>query len=287
MSADYGPAVFYPLSKFFWANANKPTHIIIHGTAGGSSAKGIGDYYRSLEASGERQSSVHFCIGVTGEVYQFVSVKDAAWGNGVVSAGHAPWWHDNPNNYTISIEHCKPATDNSSPITDAQKASSFALVKFLCGEHGIPARAADATGGVAPHSSIDPVNRARCPGPYPWDELWAYLKGATPVDPMQSPYLEGWHDDGTTLTAPNGIPVTMGFRAFILADPSRLLWNGNVPLEKEWNDNGVSRQLLTLFGLYWDGTGVYYDHVGAQLVEARAQVAPGAQVLTPGIYQVK
>lgn len=29
----------------------------------------------------------------------------------------------------------------------------------------------------------------------------------------------GWHDDGTTLTAPNGVPVTLGFRDHILAAP--------------------------------------------------------------------
>src|SRR5258706_16346085 len=40
----------------------------------------------------------------------------------------------------------------------------------------------------------------------------------------------GWHDDGTTLTAPNGHRVVRGFRGYILNhnwDPA------NVPLEEE------------------------------------------------------
>ncbi len=37
----------------------------------------------------------------------------------------------------------------------------------------------------------------------------------------------GWHDDGTTLTAPNGIPVVRGFRDHILQSAN---WDtGNMP----------------------------------------------------------
>ncbi|MBO0791094.1 MAG: hypothetical protein J2P36_09105, partial [Ktedonobacteraceae bacterium] len=46
----------------------------------------------------------------------------------------------------------------------------------ICARWGIPARKADAHGGITGHYSIDPVNRARCPGPYPWDELFAFLQ---------------------------------------------------------------------------------------------------------------
>jgi hypothetical protein len=36
-------------------------------------------------------------------------------------------------------------------------------------------RWADASGGITGHYSLDPVNRGRCPGPYPFDELFAFL----------------------------------------------------------------------------------------------------------------
>lgn len=40
----------------------------------------------------------------------------------------------------------------------------------------------------------------------------------------------GWKDDGTTLTAPNGMKVVLGFRAYVLAHA----WDAaNVPLENE------------------------------------------------------
>jgi hypothetical protein len=46
--------------------------------------------------------------------------------------------------------------------------------------------AADDNTGIASHADIDPVNRARCPGTYPWSELFAYLAGnqPQPEDPI-------------------------------------------------------------------------------------------------------
>lgn len=267
MSADYGPAVWYPLSKFFWPNQNKPRYVIIHGTAGGSSAKGIGDYYRSLEQSGVRQSSVHFCIGVQGEVYQFVAVKDAAWGNGNITVGHDPWWTPNPNNYTISIEHCKPHSDNSDVLTEPQKASSFALVKHLCEQWAIPKRPADAAGGIAPHSSIDPVNRARCPGPYPWTELYHYLETGE-----QTMVPHGWTDSNGVLTAPNGIPINGAFRQYVLNFP------GGFPAENYPQQlirgTGTPTDPYMLTFLYWevgyiDNGVVYYTSIGAEVLTLR------------------
>jgi hypothetical protein len=46
----------------------------------------------------------------------------------------------------------------------------------------------------------------------------------------------GWKDDGTTLTAPNGVPVVRGFRNEVLNNN----WDaGNVPLAKEYASNQV------------------------------------------------
>ncbi|HEV2237964.1 MAG TPA: N-acetylmuramoyl-L-alanine amidase, partial [Ktedonobacterales bacterium] len=82
----------------------------------------------------------------------------------------------NPNTFTISIEHVNDSA-NSTPLSPAQQAASFALIAHICERYGIPKRAADTAGGVTGHYSIDPVNRARCPGVYPWAALWAALEG--------------------------------------------------------------------------------------------------------------
>lgn len=155
----------------------KPRYVILHGTAGGSSAPATANYFASTQNTGNPVSS-HYVIGQDGTVVQCVPEKDGAWANGVLTAGHDSWWDPNinPNNITISIEHCKPSSDNSDALTPAQQASSFALIKHICQRWGIPMRAADASGGITSHASIDPVNRSRCPGNYPWNALWTYLQ---------------------------------------------------------------------------------------------------------------
>src|SRR5579862_2815105 len=224
MSQDYAPAKWIGTSHF-WAGRSgyTPRWIIVHGTAGGTSAEDVAYYFQSNDPP----TSTHYVVGLHGEVVQCVSEADTAWGNGIVTDGHDPWWSPNlnPNFLTFSIEHVKPATDNSSVITSAQKAASFALIKHLCERYNIPMRRADASGGITGHYSIDPVNRGFCPGPYPWDELIAYLNdNSTPNVPL------GWHDDGQNLVAPNGQRVVLGFRWYILNHP----WDpDNWPLEHE------------------------------------------------------
>ncbi|GHO75010.1 hypothetical protein KSD_27810 [Ktedonobacter sp. SOSP1-85] len=169
---DEAGAVWIPSPNYF-ANRNgyTPKWIIVHGTAGFSSARDVGTYFQTADVS------ANYVIGQDGTIVQCVSEKDGAWGNGVISTGHDSWWTSsvNPNWVTISIEHVKPHTDNSDTITDAQKAASFRLISHICDRHKIPRRRADGNGGITGHYSIDPVNRSRCPGPYPWDELISYL----------------------------------------------------------------------------------------------------------------
>jgi N-acetyl-anhydromuramyl-L-alanine amidase AmpD len=163
-----------------------PRWIILHGTAGGSSAQAIANWFAQSNA----QVSAHYVIGQDGQNVQCVLEKDSAWSNGVISGPpgksgdgvhHDPWWDSgiNPNLLTISIEHVKPHTDNSDNLTTAQKEASFRLVRDICKRHNIPMRYADANGGITGHYSMDPVNRSHCPGPYPWSELWTYLQGET------------------------------------------------------------------------------------------------------------
>lgn len=159
-----------------------PRYLILHGTAGGQSAQGIADFF----ALPSTQASAHYVIGLDGTVVQCVQEQDAAWSNGGITgppgqAGdgihHDAFWDTgiNPNLVTIAIEHVKPSTDNSDQLTEPQKQASFALVEDICARWHIPARWADAGGGITGHFSLDPVNRSRCPGPYPFDELFAYL----------------------------------------------------------------------------------------------------------------
>jgi N-acetyl-anhydromuramyl-L-alanine amidase AmpD len=162
-------------------------YIIIHGTAGGSSAVDIANYF----AQPSTQASAHYVVDQNGVVIQCVAESDAAWANGGISgpAGstanhsgygnglHDPWWTGavNPNLVSIAIEHVKSASDNSNQLTDVQKQASFNLIRDICNRYNIPKRWADANGGITGHYSMDPVNRQNCPGPYPWDELYSFL----------------------------------------------------------------------------------------------------------------
>lgn len=173
-----------------------PKFLILHSTAGGTSAVAIANYFRNVQGTSKAVSS-HYVIGVDGEIVLCVGEEHAAWGNGLIEAGADPWWDPNlnPNLVSISIEHCKPSYDNHDQLTEAQKQASFKLVRHICERWNIPMRKADASGGITGHFSMAPGTRSGCPGPYPWEELWNYLQGGTDMavnllDPVMSRYLE-------------------------------------------------------------------------------------------------
>ncbi len=162
------------LNKSMSRNGYAPKYIVLHGTAGGSSAQNIATYFQTSNVD----ASTHFVVGQDGTIVQCIPTTLAAWGNGVLTDRHATYLPPisiNPNFYTISIEHVKPSTDNSDQLTDKQQQASFTLIDCLCRYHAIPRRAGDALGGIIRHADIDPVNRSRCPGPYPFDALWTFL----------------------------------------------------------------------------------------------------------------
>jgi N-acetyl-anhydromuramyl-L-alanine amidase AmpD len=158
-------------------NGYKPRYVILHGTAGFNSAEEVAHFFKSTE-EGNDPVSTHYIIGLGGELIQCVEEANSAYANGGVTQGHDPWWSRsvNPNYITISIEHVKPARDNSNELTDLQKQASFELVRRICERHDIPKRRADSEGGITGHFSMDPVQRSFCPGPYPWNELFALLQ---------------------------------------------------------------------------------------------------------------
>lgn len=173
MTVDHA-AIWHP-SPNFWAGrgGQKPRWIIVHGTAGGGAVEWLCKPWND----GGPEASAHYVIKQSGEIYQLVDEDDSAWGNGYLSEGHDPWWTlaINPNTQTISIEHEKPDKYNQTPLTPAQVSASYALIGRICQRWNIPTRAADASGGITGHFSIDPVNRSECPGGYPWDGLYKYL----------------------------------------------------------------------------------------------------------------
>ena len=85
-----------------------------------------------------------------------------------------------PNQATISIEHVKSSADNSNELTPAQTAASFALItNILQRNPTIKSVWAAGNGGITGHFSMSPASRERCPGPFPWEELFTHLNGAT------------------------------------------------------------------------------------------------------------
>lgn len=165
-------ALWIPSNHYFPGRSGyMPRWIIIHGTAGFSSAQEVGYYFQQADVA------THYTIGQDGILVQSVREENAAWGNGGVTEGHDPWWSHslNPNLVTISIEHVKPSRDNSDELTAIQKQASFSLIQRICDRHNIPKRWADEEGGITGHYSMDPVHRSFCPGPYPWDDLFEFL----------------------------------------------------------------------------------------------------------------
>jgi N-acetyl-anhydromuramyl-L-alanine amidase AmpD len=271
----YANATWIP-SPFFTSGRNgyTPKWLILHGTAGGSSAQNIAAWFQNPQA----QVSAHYIVGQDGAVVQSVDESNWAWANGALSAGHDNWWSDsvNPNWITISIEHVKPSTSNSDTLTAAQQSASFKLIKDICTRWNIPMQAANASGGITGHYSIDPVNRSDCPGPYPWTQLWAYLNGtSTPSQggtTMSIP--NGWSDNGTILKAPNcPYEITQGFRSYILSHT----WDSaNIPVGSAQGLNPLelsntslgsgTRQLFRWSALEWTSkAGVFEGWIGQEL----------------------
>lgn len=178
MSADYPGALWMPVPANnifpgYWGN--KPKWVVIHKTASGGSPQNIANFF----IHDPNMASSHYIVGLDGTIVQCVSESDGSGANGVLETGHASFLptNINLNLLTISIEHVDPTSDNSTPLTAAQKSASFKLIHDICQRHGIPMRAGDANGGIIGHNDIAPIDRARCPGNYPWQELFDYLSG--------------------------------------------------------------------------------------------------------------
>ena len=199
MSTDYSPAIemLVPDSFVFKGN-NDHTFIVIHETGDSSFyAQDTARYFQDIN-SNTTMKSAHFIVGRDGVVVQCVREADGAGGNCCPEIGHATFLdaflHDNFNLHSISIEHASLTPDNSLGLTDVQAQASFKLVKHLCDAHFVPKRypTNDGQGGIIGHHDLDPISRARCPGNYPWNELWVYLKGSPVIDHKQKSAYDEW-----------------------------------------------------------------------------------------------
>jgi hypothetical protein len=98
----------------------------------------------------------------------------------------------------------------------------------------------------------------------------------------------GWHDDGKTLTAPNGFKCVLGFRGHILNNP----WDpNNWPVENETYPNplelsnpslgGGTRQRFRLGTTleYTKDRGVFVAYSGLELIALEQKVAQLEQQL--------
>jgi hypothetical protein len=145
-------------------------------------------------------------------------------------------------------------------------------------------------------TSLSNPNALR-PGPRKYDASRLQLSSATAVvppwrprppagfDPTQSDFVPlipaGWLDDGTTLTAPNGHRVVLGFRRYVLthnweADNLPLQEeNGRSPLENANPSLGAgTQQIFIRTMLEWTPRrGVFEAGMGAELLQARADIA--------------
>lgn len=259
------------------------TWLCIHKTAGFNTPEECARYFQS-GSNGEGVSS-HYIVGLDGTIVQCVPEARGSGANCCTVGSYAsylPYCDGRSNNmnwHSISVEHVDPTNDNSTLMPGAQKAASFRLIHDICVRHNIPMRSGDASGGIIGHRDIDPVNRARCPGNYPWDELWSYL--ANGGEHVGIP--NGWQYDTAKkeLTAPNGFKVVLGFCDHVLNNP----WDpGNVPLENEAGVNpleisnpglgGGTRQRFRKTTLeYTAKMGVFESWTGQELIALEQKVA--------------
>ncbi len=111
--------------------------IVLHITEGPTASSAINTFAASVHP---HRTSAHFVIDTDGTVYQLVDVADVAW--------HA----SQCNEISVGIEHA--AIAGRQPATDAQYASSAALVAWLCDLLKIPCDRAH----VLTHNEASPAD---------------------------------------------------------------------------------------------------------------------------------
>lgn len=89
--------------------------------------------------------------------------------------------------------------------------------------------------------------------------------------PPPSPVPSGWHDDGTTLTASNGVVVVGDFRSWCLSNMTTLAFLG-LPLVAQWVDGDHTFQTFSCGEIrHTAAEGVFVANVGVDLTFLRQQ----------------
>lgn len=140
----------------------KPLAIVNHIAEG--TLAGVDSWFQKSADEGSGVST-HLCVGKSGEIHQYVSSWDTAYGNGRWRNPdvRVPWIAEayrngvNPNRLTIQIEQEGWTGDQP---TRAQYLATLALHVHFCRAYGIPADREHFVG----HYQIDSVNRINCPG---------------------------------------------------------------------------------------------------------------------------
>src|SRR5258708_6892683 len=270
---DYPNALDMSLPTNYSFDSCAPLSIVIHETGGDMTLDAV---YSTFLAT---MRSTTFAVDLDGRVAQYVPLVRGAGGNCCPdrdASGNLlcdPYWYayiqqyGNLNLCTISIEHCNNST-NSLPMTQAQTDASNKLILWLCQRYKLNIN------HIKGHNSINPRSKPDCPGTFSFSQLATFLQGGSMVP-------QGWHDDGTTLTAPNGVAVRLGFRDYVLSHG----WDaGNYPLAPEQGVTlleasnpglgGGDQQVFrwALLG-YTQLRGVFLEWCGQELAFVRGQLA--------------
>lgn len=190
----YTPATYVGSPFYSPRNGFAPEALVLH-IADGTLA-GCDSWFNTTSA----QVSAHFCVGKKGEIHQYVYLSNGAWANGAIEAGNTAKLitennYDNPNDWTVSVEHEGIGGDQP---TDAQFNASVTLASWLFKNvllvSGATGVAADAD-HILRHSAISPKSRARCPG---WtdDVLSRYIQAVKEQisAPPTKTYEQGFKD---------------------------------------------------------------------------------------------
>jgi N-acetyl-anhydromuramyl-L-alanine amidase AmpD len=153
-------------------------------------------------------ASAHYLVNKDGSVWQFVREEDTAWANGEVRNPDRgiPWLDDclrrgqNPNRLTVSVETERRWQE---PLAAPQHRALVDLLRGILARHALPADRQH----LVPHSAIDGVNRAHCPGNLDWERLLADLAAPAAArtfpatgQTVRGPFLAFW-------LARGGLPI--------------------------------------------------------------------------------
>jgi hypothetical protein len=272
---------FYPQAKqllvdqsrvFIGALANIPQSdlsIVIHKTA--CDAPCTAESVANSFATDTNGASTHFIVGLDGEVVQCVRLSDGAGGNCCLEAGHDTYWdpyqakYGNLNLCTFSIEHVDVTIDNSETPTQAQLNSSFILVLWLCQQFGITADR------IKPHSSLDPITRALCPGNYPLDSLLTYIRTSLANPNMEKSILDHWNSFFTDLRKATSNPnIPLAITGTGIFNAWHLLYVNGTQLgpatsyeydSVDWNGNAIRCQDFGSYRIeYYLATGIWHAY---------------------------